>query len=215
MERRVDPTDERARVLQVSRLALTATREMGTLIRLSPLPMPCVSPAERLGALACLLIVSAIVSAGCASVPTPPFRDYEVRNVPSDAPAAADTMLTTRLRGAAVAAGWQPVPSLSAGIVSTASQPVPGGGFSRTTAALDLVPVDAPDGAALRGAEARFVRVVVRAERRGILGGRSKVYALDSRLRDLILAPITEALAARGLVALGTPRDRDEDVTDD
>jgi hypothetical protein len=117
------------------------------------------------------------------------------------------------LQAAAEAAGWDTVPSLSPGVVTTASRPVGGGTLSRTTAALDLVPVSdrrTPDGEA-----ARFVRVVVRAERRSFLFGRSKVYALDGRLREALLAPISEALAARGLVALGTPRDRDEDATDE
>ena len=60
-----------------------------------------------------------------------------------------------------------------------------------------------------------FVRVYVRAERRStIFGGRSKVYALDAGLRSSALAELTDALRQRGLVPLGTPRDRDEDATE-
>ncbi len=104
------------------------------------------------------------------------------------------------------------MPALTAGVVTTTSRSVRGGGFGRTTAALDLVPVNqGPSGTET----ARYVRVVVRAEQRSFLGGRSKVYALSSRLSEELLGPITEALAARGLVAVGTPRDRDEDATDD
>jgi hypothetical protein len=151
--------------------------------------------------LALLLGVSA-----CAPVLSPPYRDFEVRALPTAA-ASGDTTLTARLRASAEAAGWETVPSLSAGVVTTAPRPVGAGALSRTTAALDLVPVD--------GDPPQFVRVVVRAERRSFLFGRSKVYALDGPLREAVLAPITEALAARGLFALGTPRDRDEDATDD
>jgi hypothetical protein len=140
--------------------------------------------------------------AACAPVLSPPYRDFEVRALPV-AVARGDTTLTARLRASAEAAGWETVPSLSRGVVTTAPRPV----GSRTTAALDLVPVD--------GDPPQFVRVVVRAERRSFLFGRSKVYALDGPLREAVLAPITEALAARGLVAVGTPRDRDEDATDD
>ena len=157
---------------------------------------------------AALAVSLAILAAACASTPTPPYRDYEVRT----APASADTTLTERLRSAAIAAGWTPVESLSPGVVTTAPRAV-SSALSRTTAALDLVPVDGRTGA--DGGSARFVRVVVRAERRSLLGGRSKVYALDGSLRERLLGPLTEALAARGLVALGTPRDRDEDATDE
>ncbi|HEX9952511.1 MAG TPA: hypothetical protein VGB53_12135 [Rubricoccaceae bacterium] len=148
-----------------------------------------------------LLVVSA-----CSSVPSPTYRDYEVRTQP----APSDSALTARLRLAAEAAGWALAPQQASGTVTTAMRPVPGGTLSRTTAALDLVPLNA---GASHGA--RYVRVVVRAEQRSALGGRSKVYALDSRLREALLGPVGEALAAQGLVALGTPRDRDEDATGD
>lgn len=166
-----------------------------SLARPLPPPMRCLSLA--------LLVLGA---SACAPVLSPPYRDFEVRALPT-ATAHGDTTLTARLRAAAEAAGWETVPSLSPGVVTTAARPVGGGTLSQTTAALDLVPAG--------GEPAQFVRVVVRAERRSFLFGRSKVYALDGRLREVLLAPISEALAARGLVALGTPRDRDEDATDD
>ena len=161
---------------------------------------------------AALLLSLVALTSACASTPTPTYRDYEVRARPASL-AESDTTLTGRLYSAVVAAGWTPVPSLSPGIVTTAPRAV-SGAFSRTTASLDLVPVDGGRASEDAGGRARFVRVVVRAERRSVLGGRSKVYALDGRLREQLLGPLTEALAARGLVALGTPRDRDEDATD-
>ena len=156
---------------------------------------------SRCRALVPLAALVALGVSACTSVPTPPYRDFEVR-------ASSDSTLTARLRSAAEAAGWTTAPSLTPGVVSTVAQRI---GGARTTAALDLVPVnEGPAG----GAPARYVRVVVRAERRSVLGGRSKVYALDGGLRERLLGPITAALAARGFVALGTPRDRDDDGTD-
>lgn len=142
--------------------------------------------------------------AACSSVPSPTYRDFEVRSVPPD------TSLSVRLRRAATAAGWTIAGETPQGIVSTSPRPVPGGLVGRTTAALVLTPLNA---GTLHGA--RYVRVTVRAEQRGGLGGRSKVYALDGRLREALLGPVGMALAAEGLVALGTPRDRDEDAVDD
>ena len=150
-----------------------------------------------------LALLTVTVLAACSSVPSPTYRDFEVRSVP------ADSSLTVRLRRAATAAGWTVVGETAQGTVSTAPRPVPGGIIGRTTAALSLTPLNA---GASHGA--RFVRVTVRAEQRGGLGGRSKVYALDSRLREAMLGPVETALAAEGLVALGTPRDRDEDAAD-
>ena len=150
-------------------------------------------PASRLA----LLGVAAALLAGCAPRLTPPYRDYEVRAE------LADEALTRQLDAAAREAGWTPVRSNDPRVVSTEAQPVSEGLLSRTSAALDLVPLDGG-----------FVRVYVRAEKRSVLGGRAKVFALDGDLRASVLGPISDALASRGLVALGTARDRDEDATD-
>jgi len=174
------------------------------------MPRPVVRVSARLLSLVAVLafVGGALGVSGCVPVLSPPYRDFEVRAVPDSLArvATADTSLTARLRGAVEAAGWQTVPSLSPGVVSTAERPVSQGFFSRTSAALDLVPANGPT--------PEYVRVVVRAERWTFLSGRTKVYALDGRLRAALLAPVSEALAARGLVALGTPRDRDEDATE-
>lgn len=142
-----------------------------------------------------LVLLALVLIAGCAPRLSPPYRDYEVRTEAAD--------LTARLADAVEAAGWTLAPSPTPAIVTTRPRRVASGLTSHTDAALELVPLDGG-----------FVRVYVRAERRSMLGGRSKVYALDGGLRQSVLGPLSEALAARGLVALGTPRERDEDATD-
>ena len=155
-------------------------------------------PASRLALprLATLGLVVAVL-AGCAPRLSPPYRDYEVR-----AELAADA-LTRQLDAAAVEAGWTTVASEDPRVISTTARSVSQGLLSRTSAALDLVPLDGG-----------FVRVYVWAEKRSILGGRSKVFALNGSLRESVLGSITQALASRGLVALDAPRERDEDATD-
>ncbi len=142
-----------------------------------------------------LPLVFLVALAACAPRLSPPYRDYEVR---SEAGASVE-----QLTEAARVAGWTVAPSLDPSIVTTQPRRVGTGVFSKTDAALDLVPLDGG-----------FVRVYVRAERRSFLGSRSKVYALDGDLRRSVLEALSEALAERGLVPLGTPRDRDEDATD-
>jgi hypothetical protein len=141
------------------------------------------------------LLAACLVLGACAPRLSPPYRDFEIRG------AAPDSSLTGRLVAAAEAAGWS-AEGGPEGAVSTETRDFPGG-LTRTSAALDLIPLDGG-----------FVRVYVRAERGGLLGGRTKVYALDTALRDRLLRPISEALRAQGLVVLGTPRDRDEDATE-
>ena len=143
-----------------------------------------------------LLVALEAAVAGCAPRLSPPYRDYEAR--------AVGGALAAELRAAAVEAGWEIAPSRDPRVVTTAPRRVATGLASRTEAALDLVPLDGG-----------HVRVYVRAERRStVFGGRSKVYALDPGLRAAALAGLTDALRQRGLVPLGTPRDRDEDATE-
>ncbi len=136
-------------------------------------------------------LVLAVTLVGCASRLSPPYRDYEVRAEPPN--------LTGQLREAAVEAGWEMAVARDTAIVTTARQRV----APRTDVELDLVPLSGG-----------YVRVYVRAERRSLLGGRSKLYALDADLRASVLGPLSDALRTRGLVPLGTPRDRDEDATE-
>ncbi|GAB5537219.1 MAG: hypothetical protein Rubg2KO_34680 [Rubricoccaceae bacterium] len=143
------------------------------------------------------LTLATALLAGCAPTLSPPYRDYEVRAEVSE------DSLTRQLVEAATDAGWTTVPAESPRVVSTASKPVGQSLFSKTSAAIDLVPLDGG-----------FVRIYVRAEKRSVLGGRSKVFALNGSLRESVLGPISASLAERGLVALGTPRDRDEDATE-
>ena len=142
-----------------------------------------------------IVLLAALALAACAPRLSPPYRDYEVRAEAPD--------VTPLLREAAEAAGWALAASLDPAVVTTAPREVATGLGSRTEAALDLVPLDGG-----------YVRVYVRAEKRSWLGGRSKVYALDGDLRQSVLGPLSQALSDRGLVPLGTPRDRDEDATD-
>ncbi|MEM0963715.1 MAG: hypothetical protein AAGK21_14400 [Bacteroidota bacterium] len=143
------------------------------------------------------LLVCVLLVAGCAPRLSPPYRDYEVRM-------AADDSLSMELREALTDSGWTVEEKSSPGIVSTQTQEIASGLLSTTYAALDLVPLSGD-----------FVRVYVRAESRNVLGGRTKVYALNGRLREAVYGPLSESLRQRGLVPLGTPRDRDEDATDE
>lgn len=142
-------------------------------------------------------VVLLLVLAGCAPRLSPPYRDYEVRRSESAG-------ITMELREAALEAGWELSAATDSSIVTTEARRVESGLLSDTDAFLTLVPLDGG-----------FVRVYVRAEKRGVLGGRSKVYALEPGLQASVLGSLTDALEARGLVPLGTPRTRDEDATDE
>ena len=159
----------------------------------SPSGLAC-SPVPRRGALlaACLL---ALGLAACAPRLSPAYRDFEVRA----AMPAADTLLDARLRRALAASDWSLAPQETPYVLSTEPRDVGG----RVRAALDLVPVDGG-----------YVRVYVRASKGRLFGGRGKVYALDERLRRVVLADLSEALEVEGLFPLDAPRERDEEATE-
>lgn len=141
-----------------------------------------------------LLLPLVVLVGACAPRLTPPYRDFRV--------ASPDSSLTERLREAATEAGWTLAPPPAVAVVATAPREI-GGGVSPTTAVVEMVPVSGD-----------VVRVWVRGESRGVLGGRTKLYALTPSLRERMLGDLSAALSARGLRALDTPRDRDEAATD-
>jgi hypothetical protein len=104
---------------------------------------------------------------------------------------------------AAQESGWEIAEPDVDNVVSTGVRRIDTGLFSRVDASLDLAPLDG-----------RFVRVYVHAVRHNAFGARSKQPYLSRGLRDRALREVTEALAAKGLVALDAPRERDEEATD-
>lgn len=141
-----------------------------------------------------LLLVLVVLLSACAPRLSPPYRDFRV--------ASPDSALADRLREAAVEAGWSLSPGPTTAVVTTAPRAV-GASMSPTTAVLEMVPMSGD-----------VVRVWVRGETRGLLGGRTKLYALTPTLRERTLSELSDALAARGLRALDAPHVRDEETTD-
>ncbi len=138
-----------------------------------------------------LLVCACTVVAGCTPRLAPPYSDFR--------PTSAAGVPADTLAAALVEAGWPLGETSAPGIISSAPRRIDGA--SRITAALDLLPLGGGT-----------VRVLVRAERRGLFGGRTKVFSLDPRLRRAILADVTTSLRARGFLPLAEARRRDEDT---
>lgn len=147
--------------------------------------------------LALLVVLAGAV--GCAPSIAPLYRDYRIGPAATaDAPEA----LRARVRAALVEAGWTPAEGLVPGVVATQPRPMGQGLFSRTEVSLDVTPIGG-----------RHVRVFFHPYRRYLTGGRSKIGFLGDGLRRRLVPPLNEALARQGLVALDTPRERDEEAT--
>lgn len=142
-----------------------------------------------------------LLLAACAPSVTPLYRDYEARGLAADSGEAAADVLG-RVRTALAEAGWAEATPLVAGTVAAAPRSVSDWGLYRTEVALDVTPIGG-----------RYVRVLFHPYRRFITGGRSKLPYLGSGLARRLLTPLNEAFARHGLVALGTPRERDERAT--
>ncbi len=143
-----------------------------------------------------VLAVTLALFAGCAPSVTPLYRDYEVRVSSSDSVGADPLEL---VRASLAEAGWTDAPPVVAGTIATAPRTVSDWGLYRTEVALDVTPIGG-----------RFVRVMFHPTRRYTTGGRSTLPYLGSGLARRLLTPLNAALARRGLVVLGTPRERDD-----
>ncbi|MEM6325557.1 MAG: hypothetical protein AAF791_00430 [Bacteroidota bacterium] len=154
-----------------------------------------------------VVLALVVLVSGCAPSLAPTYRDYRVpsallASVDEDAP-ANEIPLEQHLRDALTEAGWTETEQDAPNVISTEPRRIATGFLSRTDATLDLAPISG-----------RFVRVYVHAIRTNVFGARSKQPYLSRGLREDALASLTEAMAARGLIALDQPRERDEDATE-
>lgn len=136
-------------------------------------------------------LLFACTLAGCASRLTPPYVDVRHAGPSASADSLADALTD---------AGWSLAEPALPGVLTTAPRRIDG--LARTTATLDVLPLGG-----------RVVRLIVRAERRGLLGGRTKVFALSPAQRHAILGDTIAALRGRGLTPLTEARRRDEEAT--
>jgi hypothetical protein len=144
------------------------------------------------------VLVVAVAVAGCTPSVAPLYRDYAIASSAAADEAAA---LRERIRAALVEAGWTPAEAVVPEAIATAPRTVSDLGLYRTEVSIDVVPVGG-----------RHVRVFFHPYRRYLTGGRSKVPFLSAGLRRALLPPLNEAFARRGLTALDSPRERDEEV---
>ncbi len=138
----------------------------------------------------------AVALGACAPSVTPLYRDYELR-LPADSASPSDVL--ARVRASLSEAGWTDAPAVVVGTVATAPRTVSDWGLYRTEVALDVTPLGGG-----------HVRVLFHPYRRYATGSRSKLPYLGSGLARRLLSPLNAALARRGLVVLGIPRERDD-----
>lgn len=168
---------------------------------------PCRTPRAMsprpLFALVCLVALAA-----CAPSISPLYRDYEVEPAPlasADVEAESrDARVRDRLRAALAEAGWTVGGPAAPNVISTEERGFGSWGLWRVLVSLDAVPVGD-----------RHVRVQIHPVRRYITGGRSKIPYLGRSLRAAILPDLNEALETHGFHPVGTPRERDEEQTEE
>lgn len=145
-----------------------------------------------------LIMVGAVVSSGilvgCSPSLSPLYRDYEV--------AEPDSSLSARITTALHEAGWDTLSSEIPNAIVTRNKTLSRWGLYRVTAQLEVTPLGAD-----------HVRVFVHPFREYVTGGRGKIPYLSPSIRAKFLPQLNEALKNHGLVALGTPLERDEDQT--
>ncbi len=140
-----------------------------------------------------LLVLFLLVS-GCSPSVSPLYRDFEVRPVTETEPASLDA-----IEAALEEAGWEPADTNPPGGIATEMRTLRHWGLYRVVVMLEAVPVGE-----------RYVRLFIHPYRKYITGGRGKIPYLNTSLRRSILPDIREAFERRGLIAVGTPMERDK-----
>ena len=153
------------------------------------------------------LLLCGLLFAGCAPSISPLYRDYEVERAPlasAESERGSETPVLERLRAALGEAGWTEGDAASTNVVSTESRIFGDWGLWRVLVSLDAILVGE-----------RHVRVQIHPVRRYVTGGRSKIGYLGRGLRGAILPDLNSALEAHGFYPVGTPRERDEEQTEE
>lgn len=153
--------------------------------------------------LAVMILVAA--ASGCSPSISPLYRDYTTGDTPptTASPATTDSAgVAYRLAAALESAGWSLDEPPSPNVLGTVPRKLNDWGLYRVEVSLEAAPLDGD-----------LVRVYFHPYRVYFTGGRSKIPFLGRSLRAQLLPDLNRALKSQGLTMLGTPEERDEEVT--
>ncbi len=147
----------------------------------------------RLGTAGAIGAVLIFLSA-CSPSLSPLYRDYKVPET--------DSSLNGRITSALQEAGWDTLRTEVPNAIVTGSKTLSHWGLYKVTASLEVTPLGQD-----------HIRVFVHPYRRYVTGGRGKIPYLSPSVRSKFLPELNEAFKNQGLVAVGTPIERDADAT--
>ena len=133
----------------------------------------------------------------------------------------ADTSVQARVTAALLEAGWDTLHTQVPNAIATKDKTLSRWGLYRVTASLEVTPLGQVEGVqdldlqeheGQRQAGQDHVRVFVHPYRRYITGGRGKIPFLTPSIRSKFLPELNEAFREQGLVLLGTPVERDDEI---
>ena len=153
------------------------------------------SSSLRIGAIGLLAIVALALSA-CSPALSPLYRDYQLPE--------SSISIDGRVNAALEDAGWDTVGIATPNAITTEERTLSHWGIYRVVASLEVTPLGSD-----------HVRVFVHPYRRYFTGGRGKIPYLTRSIRSKFLPALNEAFKEQGLVAVGTPLERDEDSRSD
>ena len=107
-----------------------------------------------------------------------------------------------RIRTALANAGWEETEPSARNVITTAPREFRNWGLYEVRVWLDVAPVND-----------RYVRVLFHPYRYYVTGTRGKVSHLNRSLRSAFLEDLNQAFSDQGLVAVGTPVERDRELT--
>lgn len=139
------------------------------------------------------VVVTLLTVQGCAPSIVPLYRDYET--------ASTGDSVYAQIREALVESDWELSENrYGESVISTEEKSLQNFGIYKTSARIDVAQVNGG-----------YVRVYVHPFRKYLISGRrSKIPYLDRRMRRQVVAPLNDALAARGIQIRGSALEREE-----
>ena len=138
---------------------------------------------------------------GCTPSITPLYRDFEPQE---RSLVAARDSIRLDVQEALTASGWALAAPSVEGFITTEERILGERLLYQVVASLDVAFVGD-----------RAIRVYVQPYRRYVTGGRSKLGFLSGSVEREILSELRDALKDKGIVALGTARERDEEAREE
>jgi hypothetical protein len=142
-----------------------------------------------------MVLIAAVLAAGCTPKLSPLYRDYEVTEEES----SSDEVVLERIEDGLRDAGWSLTDPVTDNIVATEERSFRNWGLYSVEVSLEVAPIGGD-----------YVRLMINPYRRYLWGTRSKIPYLRGSLARSVLNDLHDSFEDQGLAFIGTRESRDK-----